>query len=73
MGSSVGKSYPLTFKLVTNIISDHGLPMDSSDCYITLWAASSLGSYIIDTEKVVGSGHGEKRDIPNDQFLDRPN
>ena len=33
LGSLVGRSYPLTFKLI--MISDHGLPMGSSNCYIT--------------------------------------
>ena len=36
MGSSVDRSYPLTFNLI--IISDHGLPMGSSDCQTTQWA-----------------------------------
>ena len=40
MGSSVGRSCPLPFKLI--IISDDGLSMGSSNCYITQWAAQTL-------------------------------
>ena len=59
MGSSVGRSCPLTFNLI--IISDHGLAAHGQLRLLDYIVGSSVGSSNLNAEVVVGSGQLQHR------------